>query len=452
MSYIRPLQLACYVLIPVLGFSNGCSEKPEEAYGDPPETVQTGSESGPHATGQPDALPDYLVNPPADPRAALASALEEGLLDVDAPSNEKLRSVLRVAGVAEQSQVLVFTKTSLQAALITPTHPRAIYFNDDCYIGYVPGGIIEYGDTDADPEVGSGFFALDMRQRAQARLVIDNNCIICHSGSRTNNRPGFLIRSVFPDKTGFPITSAGSTLVGHDTPINKRWGGWYVTGKSGKAVHRGNQTAVELPNGDAELDLEVGTNITDLKPYFNTKRYLQPTSDIVALMVLEHQVEMHNLLTQGASVVHEQTQRSRSLAKFLDETFDPAESETLQRVIDSHAKRIVKHMLFCEEIALETPVEGSPGFQKTFQANKKTDATGRSLKEFDLQTQMFKYRCSYMVYSRAFGLMPDLLKDAVIKKLHVVLSDDHDDEDYAHLDVNERRAIRTILSETTDWF
>ena len=396
--------------------------------------------------------PEHLANAPRDPRAALTEALGAGLLDNDLPVWEDMREVLRVAGVPEASQVLVFSKTSLQHQLIGPRNPRAIYFNDDCYIGYVPGGVIEYGDADEDTDLGSGFYAIDPTLGAEAQLVSDRSCLSCHEGSRTNYRPGFLIRSIFPDPDGHVITSAGSTLVTHDTPIDKRWGGWYVTGQSGDTHHRGNQIAIEHPNGDAFIDNELGSNVEDLSHHFSLSRYLEPTSDIVALMVLEHQVQMHNLLTQGSTSVHEQTERSKSLAKHLEEPFIPENNETLQRVISANAERIVKHLLFCDEVELTSPISGSEKYIEQFRANRKEDAQGRSLKDFDLQTRMFKYRCSYMVYSRAFELMPELLMEAVVAKLHGVLSGNEVDEAFAHLGANERRAILSILRETTDLF
>ena len=392
--------------------------------------------------------PDHLVNPPADPRKALASALDAGLLANDQSNNNKLRAMLEVAGVPEASQVLVFSKTSLQHPLIHPSNPRAIYFNDNCYIGYVPGGLVEYGDADPDPAVGSGMFAVDPRHNDKAVLKTDGTCLACHDGSRTNGRPGFFVRSVFPTPEGHVITSAGSTTVGQHTPLAKRWGGWYVTGNSGSTHHRGNQVTIEQANGDAYIDNALGSNINDLSDRFNINRYLQPTSDIVALMVLEHQVQLHNRLTQGNSVVHEQYERSQSLAEYLEEPFDPENSDTLQRVIASNAARIVRLMLYCNEVQLTEPVSGTDLFLHQFRANRKEDAKGRSLKDFDLQTRMFKYRCSYMVYSQAFEIMHPLLKEAVLTKLRGILEGGGDESVYGHLEPEERRAILEILQDT----
>lgn len=448
MSFYCPLlsRITLALLIPLFGGGLvSCTEadKPvNPATADPPtQTIAISEPEGP-------PQPDHLVHPPENPRIAVTEALDAGLFAADLSTNDKLSAMLEVAGVPEASQVLVFSKTSLQLKRIGPSNPRAIYFNDNCYIGYVPGGLIEYGDADPSPSTGSGLFAIDPNHNADAAFTTDASCLSCHEGARTNGRTGFLVRSVFPDPDGHIITSAGSTNVSHDTPLAKRWGGWYVTGDSGGTHHRGNQVTIEHPNGDAYIDNALGSNLNDLSHRFNVERYLQPTSDIVALMVLEHQVQMHNLLTQGRSAVYEQYERSRSLAKYLEEPFEPSKNETLQRVINSNAERIVKHLLYCDEITLTEPVSGSALFIDQFRANRKEDSQGRSLKDFDLQTRMFKYRCSYMVYSRAFGLMPRMLKDAVEAKLYAVLTGKDDNEDFAHLGADERAALLVILTET----
>lgn len=445
--YATPLRFASFTLLTLVTAASiaGCDEQ-EVSTETQLSTIlqQEPSTSEPHAP----ATPDHLAKPPKDPRAALVSAFDSGLLNDAMSINEKLSRILQVAGVPEASQVLVFSKTSLQHRLISPSNPRAIYFSDNCYIGYVPGGLIEYGDADPDPAIGSGMFAIDPHQEEKASFKTDHSCLSCHEGARTNGRPGFFIRSVYPDPEGHVITSAGSTNVSHDTPLDKRWGGWYVTGHSGSTHHRGNQVTIEHPSGDAHIDNSLGSNLTDLSHRFNTARYLQPTSDIVALMVLEHQVQMHNLLTQASSVVHEQYERSRSLAAYLEEPFDPSKNETIQRVIQSNTGRIVEHLLYCDEISLTEPIKGSDLFIQQFRANRKPDSLGRSLKDFDLNTRMFKYRCSYMVYSRAFELMPDMLKVAVSEKLRAVLLGQDNDSAYDHLTRDEKQAIYTILTQT----
>lgn len=431
----------------------GCDQNPsQQSPGNAPPQTQAATpdpQDDAPADAQADTpAPAHLANPPADPRAAIQDALDDGLLESADTPRDKLAALLRVAGVPQASQVLVFSKTSLQHRRISPRSPRAIYFSDDCYIGYVPGGVIEYSDVDPDPERVTGFFSLDPDDTDHPQLTADRSCLSCHDGSRTNGDPGLLIRSVFPDPDGHLILTAGSTVVGHDTPLAQRWGGWYVTGNSGQTHHRGNQTTLAQANGDAFINNKLGSNVNDLSPYFRIDRYLQPTSDIVALMVLEHQVQMHNHLTQGAASVRKQIERGKLLAEHLGEPYDPATHDTLQRIIASRTDKIVRHLLFCDEVALTDPIQGSEAFQTAFRANRRPDAHGRSLKDFDLDNRLFKYRCSYMVYSRAFELMPAQLKDAVKAKLRAVLTGADDDPAYTHLGSKERHIILQILTDT----
>lgn len=417
----------------------GCAEVAAEP------SEQTAKPKAPQLTE--DGAPAHLAKPPDNPRAAINKALASGDLKNTGDDQAFLKKMLEITAVPEASQVLVFSLTSHQDAIISRTNPRAIYFSDDCYIGFVPGGVIEYSDV--DPEVGTGFFVLD--QTEQSPLVLQNteSCLICHEGGRTDYNRGLMVRSVFVRDNGFPYTDSGSFMVSHDTPMEHRWGGWYVTGEHGKIRHMGNVVATqETPGQRAVVDREAGANVQDLSVYFNQSKYLAPGSDIVALMVLEHQVVMHNMLTQGGIVVNEQTARSRSIAEQLGETFDPAGSDTLQTVIKSRAGKIIKHMLFVEEVALESPVKGDDAFMVQFRANRRDDDAGRSLKDFDLATRMFTYRCSYMIYSRAFREMPDLLKDAVYARLAAGLKPDSTDELFEHLGTEEREAIAAILRQT----
>ena len=390
----------------------------------------------------------HLANPPKDPRQAIEKALASGELANRGDDLAFLKTMLRITGTPEHSQVLVYSLTSHQDAIIRRNNPRAIYFSDDAYIGYVPGGVIEYSDV--DPRVGTGFFVLDQTETQRPLKLQDTeSCLLCHEGGRTNYNRGLMVRSVFVRENGFPYTNSGSFLVSHDTPMENRWGGWYVTGEHGQMRHMGNVVATDQgENTQARIDREAGANITDLSDFFNPTKYLAPGSDIVALMVLEHQVEMHNRLTQGGIVVNEQTARSRSIAESLGEAFDPAASETMQTVLRSRAEKILRHMLFVDEITLASPVRGDPAFADQFRANRREDDAGRSLKDFDLDTRMFTYRCSYMIYSRAFTLMPDLLKDAVLARLSAGLRPDSADPLFTHLGADERAAIDTILRQT----
>ena len=366
--------------------------------------------------------------PTADPKACLQSLLDS--LDVPV-----------------ESQVLVFSKTSLQRALITPRHPRTIYFNDEVYVGWVPGGLMEVAVT--DPQLGLVFYRFDAREPSQRpQITRDPDCLSCHGASLTHNWPGVLVRSVFPDARGEPITSAGSFLTGHDSPLDERWGGWYVTGLHGTARHLGNTLAQPTGN-DAALDREAGANLTDLSSFFPVAAYLRPDSDLVALMVLEHQVNMHNRLVQGALRVRKWLAYQRDLQREMKEVVTDEPTGTALRVLRSETERIVEHLLFCGEIALpEGGVRGAGQFEEAFRRNRCPDSQGRSLKDFDLQTRLFTWRCSYLIHTEAFDSLPGVLRTSIYQRLREVLSDAAPPKAFAHLGAAERAALREILPAT----
>ncbi|MBL9129318.1 MAG: hypothetical protein JNL97_16830 [Verrucomicrobiales bacterium] len=358
-----------------------------------------------------------------------------------------LRWLLEQNEVPVESQVLVFAKTSLQRDLIAPRQPRSLFFNDDLYMGWVPGGLMEV--TVTDPKLGMVFYKLDSRDiKAPLRFERDADCLSCHGGSMTRNWPGLMIRSVYPDERGEPITSAGSTLVTHDTPLEQRWGGWYVTGKHGDARHLGNAFARDAGR-EAVIDREAGANLTSLDKFFPTATYLRPDSDIVALMVLEHQALMHDRLCEGALRVRKWSHYQRQLQKEMGEPVTEYPTGTALRVLQHETERIVEALLFCDEIRLpESGVSGAGDFEKAFARNRRPDAKGRSLKDFDLKTRMFAHRCSYMVYSEAFESLPLDLKNSVLRRLDGILTAATPPPRFAHLPAEERATIREILQVT----
>lgn len=362
-----------------------------------------------------------------------------------------LRWLLQTNGVPVESQVLVFSKTSLQRDLIHPRQPRALYFSDDLYLGWVPGGLIEV--TVTDPDLGLVFYRLDARDASRpVRFERDADCLSCHGGSMTRNWPGLMVRSVFPDRRGEPITSAGSHLVSHDTPLEQRWGGWYVTGRHGAARHMGNGFAVPSPQG-AHLDLDAGANRMQLEDLFPATAYLRGDSDIVALMVLEHQVMVHNRLCEGGLRVRKWSHYQRQLQQELGEPVSDQPVGTALRVITSETERIVEALLFCDEIPLpEGGIQGAGDFERAFAARRRSDADGRSLRDFDLRTRLFTHRCSYMIHSEAFHALPDELKRSVYRRLDAILTAAHPPERFAHLPAEERTAIREILLATQPGF
>lgn len=387
--------------------------------------------------------------PPAqiqqDPQAAINQAATQGRLSLNRAFNkDAVLDLLETLGIPEASQVLVFSQTSLQNPLIRPSSPRALYFSDDVYVGWVPGGIIELAWPDA--EEGTVFYALEpgTDPNGLPKLTTDPRCMNCHEGPQTNDEPGLMIRSVYPDQNGLPLLSEGTHLTTHASPLNERWGGWYVTGQHGDARHLGNQTTTRAL-GRSGIDPEAGANQADLKSHFNTALYPQATSDIVALMVLEHQVQMHNLYTQGSLVVTTQIARSQALFKELGEPFDLESSQTLQGLIRAKARRITHAMLFKDEAPLTSPITGNPAFQKAFRQNRH-EVNGVSLKDFDLETRLFKHRLSYTIHSQAFKQMHPALKKEVFNQIESNLGPDAK----SHLKSDEQETLRIFFKHAQD--
>ena len=388
---------------------------------------------------------EYSKTVATDPMARLAQEWKSGRKKKpEGAPLEVLRAILRELDVPEESQVLVFSKTSKQNELIRYANPRSVFFSDDVYVGYVPGGNIEV--CASDPVLGPVFYLLDIRTEGREDWVIrDNTCLQCHGTSRTELVPGMLVRSVFPDEDSHPILAAGTYLTTQASPLVERWGGWYVTGTHGDMRHMGNTIATETGDGEVEFDYEAGANWESLEGKINTTNYLRPTSDIVALMVLEHQCRMHNLLTKASMEYRRLTHLQRAINAEAD-LADP-EGMAARSARDS-AKEITREMLFCDEIDLGDGVEGDEAFVEAFEGRGRESAEGRSLRQLRLYGRVFKYRCSYMIHSRAFDHLPKAVRTKVLETLWEALNGD--EEEFAHLGSSERTRIVEIVRETVD--
>lgn len=347
-----------------------------------------------------------------------------------------LRSLLAALEIPESSQALVFSKTSMQVRYISPRNPRAIYFNDDTYVGWVRGSSLVEIST-ADPKLGAAFYTVDMLPSRPLVRRAGYDCLGCHATSLTQGTPGHTVRSVLPEVDGRVRVQRPSLVTDDSSPFAKRWGGWYVTGQHGEMSHMGNATL----RGDA-LDTSGNANLTDLSDHFQTKAYLTPHSDIVALMVLEHQTQMHNTLTRADF-------QARKLA--FDRTrFEATEESEAEHQVELQllATEVVKDLLFCDEFRLTSEVSGVAAFAESFAARGPRDDQGRSLRDFDLRTRMFKYPCSYLIHSAAFESLAPPLRSQVISQLRGVLEGRDRSADYDHLSPDVRQAILEILRET----
>ena len=351
----------------------------------------------------------YADGVATDRMAALVKAVDEGRVEwPETGGLDTLRLVLDWLEVPEESQVLVFSKTSKQIGKIRPDQPRALYFSLDSYVGYVPGGAIEV--TTQDPVLGPVFYLVD-RAGPEVEVVRDrSDCLSCHGNTRTEGVPGVLVRSVFPDATGHAIGRHGSIDVRGSTPVAERWGGYYVTGRS-SFPHLGNRVfeEEEKPVPALEPMLELAERV-------DLSRYLRRTSDIVALMVLEHQCEVHNALTEASF----RYRRARFLAEAIDPEAD-ADAGQAGTIADHHAEKVVDLLLFRGEADVGEDMEGDEAFQDAYRALVPSTKRG-SLADFRLYERLFKHGCSPMVYSEAFRTLPPRVKAAVIGRLREALA------------------------------
>ena len=389
----------------------------------------------------------YSQSTPANVVSRLEARLASGSARLEfEPQFGYLRSVLRELGVRESSQMLVFSKTSLQRHRIAPRTPRAVYFSDDVYVGFCQAGdVVEISAV--DPQLGAVFYTLDQKAVDQPRFVRQgDNCLICHASSHTQGVPGHVVRSVPTDAAGFPILSAGSRRVDHTTPFDKRWGGWYVTGTHGAQKHLGNQV---IPVGaePERFDNAAGLNVIDLKDRLNLSAYLAPHSDLAALLVMEHQAEGHNLLARASFLTRMALHYEQSLNRELKQPLDHRWESTTSR-IKSAAEPLVEYLLMSGEAKLSAPVRGTSAFADEFAAAAPRDSQGRSLRDLDLNTRLFKHPCSYLVYSPSFDALPKEVHDYVLQRLWDVLQGRDASEKFAHLTPEDRQAVREILAAT----
>lgn len=388
----------------------------------------------------------YSSTPSRDSIARLAEGLQSGSTTLAwDPSQGWLPALLNVLEVPRSSQTLVFSKTSLQIRHISPTNPRALYFSDTVYLGWVPGGdLIELSAV--DDLQGPIFYTLRQARVDRPEIRRDESqCLTCHATSKTLNVPGYLVRSVFPGADGHPIFSLGTTTTSPATAFKDRFGGWYVTGAHGDLRHRGNGLARNIP--ERPLDCEAGANLNAVPDAARIERYLEPTSDIVALMVLEHQSQLHNLLTR----VHYETRQALEYQATLNRALDrPAEfrSESTQRRIQAAVEQLLRGLLFSEEYQLTSPVVGNSKFQSEFESLGPWDGHGRSLRQFDLTRRMFRYPCSYLIYSAAFDSLPSEAMRQVRQRFMEILEGHDRSTEFSHLSPGDRRAIREILEAT----
>ncbi len=385
--------------------------------------------------------PDFTAPPhryhertPTDRFTRLKAVIEADLPALDRANEITfVRSLLRRLEIPVSSQLLVFSTTSLQLSLISPANPRAIFFNEDTSVGYIPGGRIEV--VSIDPELGAIFYIFDLpRDTAPIRMERSGRCMNCHAGEDTGFFPGLVLKSVLPGPGGGSLDSFRHDLPGHAIPFADRFGGWHVTGAGSFSNHWGNLTG----------RLESGNLIRISNPpgeLFSFSRYPAATSDFVAHCVHEQQIGFLNRAIAAGY-------RTRSNL-FTDSAGLTAEHRL---ELEQDADTLVRYLMFSEEAPFPTDaLEPDSGFRREFRMNRR-EVAGRSLKDFNLRTRLFQHRCSYMIYSPVFAALPDSLRSAVLHRLRAALRSESPATDLAHLPEDERRILREILTATLPEF
>lgn len=355
--------------------------------------------------------------------------------DSPAPADEKeaLRRLLASLKVPESSQMLVFSATSLQRS-ISPSRPRALYFNDELYVGWVPGGSVEIAAD--DPSLGPVFFIANFtRSGALTTPERQNRCMNCHASSDLKSLPSLMAASTLPDVAGGSLESWRDVSVGHQVPWSERFGGWHVTDAPASAAPHSNLLGEYSQGRIQTLPNPPGQR-------YRESTYLRPSSNVLPQLVHEHQLGAVNLLTAALYRARELKAAASSPAGSLS---DEARAE-----LATLGQGLARYFLFADEAA--APASGIPqddAFARSFSENKKTDARGRSLKDFDLTTRLFRHRGSYMIYTPLWRHLPPEVKDPAWRALHDALSQPGHPNGL-HLPAEEKTAIQEILTATCD--
>lgn len=330
-----------------------------------------------------------------------------------------LKSLLEELSVPVDSQVLVFSKTAVNTRHIGPQTPRAIYFNDEVYVAWVPAAkTLELAAV--DPRKGFLFYTLLQEPGGSPRLHRERNCLTCHINSATLNVPGVMLRSMSVDDKGKPYE--GFSRITHDSPFEKRWGGWYVTNAPDRLMHLGNLIGKDdFRRQRSEPGLR-GSQL-DLAAFCDLSRYPLATSDVVPMLVFNHQAHGQNLILRAG---YEARLNVRSTVE--DELF--------------------RYLLFLDEPALPSPVTGSDKYRQWFETLGVRDETGRSLREFDLTTRLFRFRVSYLIHSRLFQELPADVKQRIYARIRQALAGKEPTVPESWHTTEDRAALLSLMTAT----
>jgi hypothetical protein len=396
-----------------------------------------GQRSGAFMGSSDDPAIKYSTAPPNNAVVEVNKKLQDGELQFTFDERSGyLQSALSALQLPVDSQLLVFSRTSLQGKRIGEQNPRALFFNDRVALGWVRGGdLLEVAATDVSQ--GVVFYSLEQHQNAAGgppQFKREFICLGCHMTGNTLNVPGLLM---FSTTRAEPTQFSGIPRhIDQLDPLNRRFGGWFVTGSAGSLQHLGNQVAA--------MDVRPSHEVMSVEGLFDAEGYRALSSDIVAHLVLTHQAGMTNLLTRAGWEA-----RAADPMQHAPFTSSPEQDARIATVMAGVASEVVDYLLFIDEAKLTERVRGASGFAERFSARGPRDRKGRSLYELDLGRRLMKYPCSYLIYSPAFDALPPVVKDPIYKRLWEVLSGQEQDARYrSALSVSDRQAILEILRDT----
>lgn len=375
--------------------------------------------------------------PTLDAVADLIRKVEDGSVKLRYEgSSGYLRSVLEALRVPVSSQSVLFSKTSLQQHYISPSNPRAIYFTDNVIVAFIRNApLLELAALDSHQ--GMVFYALSQGETDRPQIQRADACLSCHEVRETLGVPGLLARSLPVTAGGQPLPEAQSFSSDHRSPFDQRWGGWFITGGTGRTVHMGN--TLSTGDGTQPRPSKAPQQLRSLEGKFDPDGYPSLYSDVAAVMTLNHQVRMINLMTR----VGYETRIALTREQLSAESATAA-----KRLIVADASELVDYLLFADEAPLPEKFESTSGFREQFEHYGPWDRQGRSLKQLDLQTRLLRYPCSYMIYSPAFDGLPAATREAIYARMWEVLSGKDRSAKYAKLTPQLRAGIVGILLDT----
>lgn len=390
----------------------------------------------------------YRTTPPEDAVAVLQRQMASRTVRLERDRRYGyLPAVLRTLNIPVSSQTLVFSRTSLQKARISPATPRAIYFNDHTYVAFVPGGaVLEVASV--DPRQGVMFYTLDQAGAAPRIQRQTGACLECHdTRAATGGVPGLLMKSHYTTATGEVLAPAGTYGEPAPGPFAARWGGWFVTGTTGTAPHMGNAFAVRGPRGPL-LDRQA-VALGEL-PATVEDRYPSRHSDVAALLVLEHQVRTQNLMTRlgyrtRMAQDFDRAQRARRPGSSSD-----IPDEATRAYVTREAEPLVRALLRADDAPLTGAVAGSSTFARDYAVAGAS--AGRPCAHLDLAARLSRLACSPLLYAPAFAALPDLARRVVLARLSEILASTDIPDGYPMLSTRMRAETRELLRRTLPAF